>query len=173
VRHELLGHPGSGTAGRSASAPGSEHSGGRASIGHARRDRHDRRAHPQTAAGNVLHGFLLDRDGDFEVIDHPAAATTIGPRLPFTGTNLAGVDDHGDIVGAYEDASRVVHNFLRTGRGSPRSPTRRSLTSTTGARSSASSTTTATTPPDPKASCAPGAAATRPSRSPVPRPPWR
>jgi hypothetical protein len=34
---------------------------------------------PPTAAGNVLHGFRLNHDGDFTVIDHPDAATTIGP----------------------------------------------------------------------------------------------
>jgi hypothetical protein len=66
---------------------------------------------PPTAAGNILHGFRLDRDGDFHVI-HLDAATTIGPRLPITGTNLSGINDRRDIAGLYEDRSRVVRNHL-------------------------------------------------------------
>jgi hypothetical protein len=72
---------------------------------------------PPTAAGNVGHGFRLDRDGDFHVIDHPDAATTIGPNLPITGTNLSGVNNRREIVGIYEDESRVIRNFLGTRRG--------------------------------------------------------
>jgi hypothetical protein len=51
----------------------------------------------------VLHGFRLDDDGDLRVIDHPDAATTIGPNLPITGTNLSGINNHREIVGIYED----------------------------------------------------------------------
>jgi hypothetical protein len=69
---------------------------------------------PPTSAGNVLHGFRLDDDGDFTVIDHPDAATTIGPNLPVTGTNLSGINNRGEIVGLFEDRSRVVRNFLRS-----------------------------------------------------------
>jgi hypothetical protein len=72
---------------------------------------------PPSAAGNVLHGFRLDHDGDFHVIDHPDAATTIGPNLPITGTNLSGTNNDREIVGVYEDQSRVLRNFLRTRTG--------------------------------------------------------
>jgi hypothetical protein len=71
---------------------------------------------PPTAAGNVLHGFRLDPDGHFTVIDHPDAATTIGPNLPVTGTNLSGINNRGDLVGLFEDRSRVIRNFLRSPR---------------------------------------------------------
>jgi hypothetical protein len=72
---------------------------------------------PPTSTGNVLHGFRLDNDGDFHVIDHPDAATTIGPNLPITGTNLSGINNRREIVGIYEDESRVLRNFLRTRTG--------------------------------------------------------
>jgi hypothetical protein len=72
---------------------------------------------PTTSAGNVLHGFRLDDDGNFHVIDHPDAATTIGPNLPVTGTNLSGINNRLEIVGVYEDESRVLRNFLRTRTG--------------------------------------------------------
>jgi uncharacterized membrane protein len=65
----------------------------------------------------VLHGFVLDDDGDFRVVDHPDAATTIGSNLPITGTNLSGINDRGEIVGVYEDRARVIRNFLRSPRG--------------------------------------------------------
>jgi hypothetical protein len=50
---------------------------------------------PPSAAGNVLHGF-------------------IGPKLPITGTNLSGTNNRGEIIGVYEDRSRVLRDFLRT-----------------------------------------------------------
>ena len=61
----------------------------------------------------MLHGFVLDDDGDFRVVDHPDAATTIGPNLPITGTNLSGINDRG----FYDLADGTVRGFLRDRRG--------------------------------------------------------
>lgn len=55
-----------------------------------------------TVVANV-HGFLLSR-GVYSSIDFPAAR----------GTVSFGINDGDDIVGAYEDASGVIHGYLRT-----------------------------------------------------------
>jgi uncharacterized membrane protein len=72
---------------------------------------------PPTAAGNVFHGFRLDDDGDFHVIDHPDAGTTVAPGSIGTGTQVAGINNRREIVGAYADRSDVIHNFVRNRRG--------------------------------------------------------
>ncbi len=50
-----------------------------------------------------VHGFLLS-GGIYTSIDFPAAL----------GTLSLGMNDSGDIVGAYEDASGAIHGYLRT-----------------------------------------------------------
>ena len=72
---------------------------------------------PPAAAGNTSHGFLVDR-GVVTTIDHPKA--TIIPATPEAqaGTATIGVNDRGDILGAYEDRrDRVVRDFLRDRKG--------------------------------------------------------
>ena len=51
----------------------------------------------------ALHGFLLN-NGSFTSLDVPGAA----------GTVAFGINDHGQIVGGYTDASLQIHGFLRT-----------------------------------------------------------
>ena len=48
-------------------------------------------------------GLLLDRRGRLERIDFPGA----------TSTQPAGINNHGEVVGAYLDAAGVPHGFLR------------------------------------------------------------
>ena len=53
------------------------------------------------------HGFLLTREGEFIVIDEPNS----GPQ----STSAIGLNDRGQIVGAYEDAAGTTHGFLLVG----------------------------------------------------------
>ena len=132
---------------------------------------------PPAAAGTTSHGFLFD-DGVVTTIDHPDANTILDTPDDQAGTLTSGINDRGDVLGAYERQDRVVPHFVRDRKGrytllgdppggavsdSPLSPS----TSTTGARSSASTTTTRGTPPP--ASCAPGTDGSSPSRSPTHR----
>jgi probable HAF family extracellular repeat protein len=52
----------------------------------------------------VNHGYLQDRRGDFTTIDHPDAA-------PLTGDPI-GINNRGQIVGAYVDTEGIIHGFL-------------------------------------------------------------
>jgi hypothetical protein len=73
---------------------------------------------PPTAAGNVIHGFRLDDDGDFHVIDHPDAGTTPSdPIMGGTGTSTTAINNRGEMVGAYADRSDVIRSFLRSRNG--------------------------------------------------------
>jgi uncharacterized membrane protein len=73
---------------------------------------------PPTAAGNVIHGFRLDDDGDVHVIDHPDAATTPSdPIMGGTGTSTVGINNRGEMVGLYADRSDVIRAFLRSRNG--------------------------------------------------------
>jgi uncharacterized membrane protein len=72
---------------------------------------------PPTSIGNVFHGFVLDDDGDFHIIDHPDAGTTVGPGSLGTGTQVSGINNRREIIGAYADRSEVIHEFLRSRRG--------------------------------------------------------
>ena len=57
----------------------------------------------EVASFGSLHGFLLS-GGGFTALDVPGAA----------GTVAVGINDHGDIVGAYTDDNLRVHGFQRT-----------------------------------------------------------
>lgn len=50
------------------------------------------------------HGFVLTKSGQFVTLDEPNAAPE--------GTNADGINDKGEIVGAYIDPAGVVHGFL-------------------------------------------------------------
>jgi hypothetical protein len=71
---------------------------------------------PPAGAGTTSHGLLID-DGVLTPIDHPHAATV--PRTPDgqTGTATLGVNDRGEILGAYESRDRVVRHFVRDREG--------------------------------------------------------
>ena len=71
---------------------------------------------PPAGVGTTSHGLLVE-DGLLTTIDHPDAAAI--PRTPTdqTGTGTAGINDHGQIVGVYEDRNRVVRHFVRNRRG--------------------------------------------------------
>ena len=70
---------------------------------------------PPTAAGNVIHGFRLDGDGAFHVVDHPDAGTTPSdPITGGTGTSTVGINDRGEMVGLYADRADVIRAFLRS-----------------------------------------------------------
>jgi uncharacterized membrane protein len=71
---------------------------------------------PPAAVGTTSHGFLAKR-GLFTAIDHPRATTV--PAMPTgqAGTFTGGINDRGQIVGAYEDRDRVVRHFVRDRRG--------------------------------------------------------
>ena len=53
------------------------------------------------------HGFIVTKAGQFINIDAPAAAPD--------STSVTGINDLGQIVGSYTDASGVGHGFLATG----------------------------------------------------------
>jgi uncharacterized membrane protein len=71
---------------------------------------------PPAGIGTTSHGFLVD-DGVFTPIDHPDAAAIPSTPEAQTGTGIAGINDHGDMVGVYEDRNRVVRHFIRNRRG--------------------------------------------------------
>jgi hypothetical protein len=72
---------------------------------------------PPAAAGTTSHGFVA-HGRVVRTIDHPDA--TVVPASPDgqAGTAITGNNDHGQLLGAYEDSDRVVHHFVRdrTGR---------------------------------------------------------
>ena len=64
-------------------------------------------------SGNI-HGFLLDQSV-FTTIDHPDAAPRGAPDFASgatLGTAAFGINNHGQIVGQYGDASGSIHAFL-------------------------------------------------------------
>jgi probable HAF family extracellular repeat protein len=71
---------------------------------------------PPSAAGTTSHGFVAKR-GVLRPIDHPDATT--GPAAPGgqAGTATTGINDHGQILGAYEGSDRVVRDFVRDKKG--------------------------------------------------------
>lgn len=72
---------------------------------------------PPAAAGNTSHGFLLDR-GAITTIDHPKATTVPATPDGQAGTATTGINDRGDVLGAYEDRrGRVVRHFVRDRKG--------------------------------------------------------
>ena len=71
---------------------------------------------PPAAAGNTSHGFLVDRDV-VRTIDHPDATTIPATPDRQAGTATIGINDRGEILGAYEDAERGGHHFVLGRRG--------------------------------------------------------
>jgi uncharacterized membrane protein len=71
---------------------------------------------PPAAAGNTSHGFLVDR-GVVTTIDHPNATTIPATPDLQAGTATIGINDRGEILGAYEDADRVGRHFVRDRKG--------------------------------------------------------
>ncbi len=67
---------------------------------------------PPAAAGSTIHGFVADR-GVINAIDHPEAATIPSTPDGQTGTATLGINDRGQILGAYEGRDRVVRHFVR------------------------------------------------------------
>jgi hypothetical protein len=68
--------------------------------------------------GRHSFGYLRDRHGAFEQIEHPNASGTAPDGLggEFAGTEVRGINDRGDLVGNYA-ANRTVNGFVRHGRG--------------------------------------------------------
>jgi uncharacterized membrane protein len=72
---------------------------------------------PPAAAGNTSHGFLFGR-GAITTIDHPKATTVPATADGQAGTATTGINDRGDVLGAYEDRrGRVIRHFVRDRRG--------------------------------------------------------
>ncbi len=72
---------------------------------------------PPAAAGNTSHGFLIKR-GAVTTIDHPNATTIPVTQDAQAGTATTGINDRGDVLGAYEDvADRVIRHFVRDRKG--------------------------------------------------------
>jgi uncharacterized membrane protein len=63
-------------------------------------------------------GYLRDRDGTFEQIEHPDASGTIPNGLggEIAGTDVVGINDRGDLVGDFV-ADGTVNGFVRNRRG--------------------------------------------------------
>jgi len=63
-------------------------------------------------ANYLTHGFLLSH-GHYSSFDDPNAGTTANPSTDFfPGTDAFGLNNRGQIVGAYIDANNVEHSFL-------------------------------------------------------------
>jgi hypothetical protein len=71
---------------------------------------------PPAAAGTTSHGFLAQRDV-VTAIDHPAATAVPATADGQAGTGTTGINDRGEILGAYEGQDRVVRHFVRDRRG--------------------------------------------------------
>jgi probable HAF family extracellular repeat protein len=73
---------------------------------------------PPAASGTTSHGFVVQR-GELSTIDHPDATRVPAEPTGQAGTATLGTNDHGTILGVYEDRDgRVIRHFLldRTGR---------------------------------------------------------
>jgi uncharacterized membrane protein len=71
---------------------------------------------PSAAAGTTSHGFLVE-DGLLRSIDHPRATTAPAAPEGQAGTATTGINDRGEILGAYEGRDRVIRHFVRDRRG--------------------------------------------------------
>jgi probable HAF family extracellular repeat protein len=71
---------------------------------------------PPAAAGTTSHGFVATR-GALTPIDHPDATTIPAAPGGQAGTATGGINDRGQILGAYEGADRVVRHFVRDKKG--------------------------------------------------------
>jgi hypothetical protein len=71
---------------------------------------------PPAAAGTTSHGFVA-KGGALTPIDHPDATTV--PAIPDgqAGTATTGINDSGQVLGAYEGPDRVVRDFVRDREG--------------------------------------------------------
>ena len=67
---------------------------------------------PSSAAGTTSHGFLAKR-GVLTPIDHPRATTVPATPDGQAGTATTGINDRGQILGAYEGRDRVIRHFVR------------------------------------------------------------
>jgi uncharacterized membrane protein len=72
---------------------------------------------PPSAAGTTSHGFL-SKNGVLTAIDHPRATSVPATPGGQAGTATTGINDRGDVLGAYEGRDRVIRHFVRdrTGR---------------------------------------------------------
>ena len=71
---------------------------------------------PPAAAGSVSHGFVAKGD-TLIAIDHPDATAVPAAPGGQAGTATTGINDRGEILGAYEDRDRVVRHVVRDRRG--------------------------------------------------------
>ena len=71
---------------------------------------------PPSAAGTTSHGFLAKR-GVLTPIDHPRATTVPATPDGQAGTATTGINDRGEILGAYEGRDRVIRHFVRDRKG--------------------------------------------------------
>ena len=71
---------------------------------------------PPAAIGNTSHGFVVDR-GAVTTIDHPKATTIPAAPDEQAGTATTGINDHGQILGAYQGRDRGIRHFLRDRKG--------------------------------------------------------
>ena len=71
---------------------------------------------PPSAAGTTSHGFLAKR-GVLSPIDHPRATTIPATPDGQAGTATTGVNDRGEVLGAYEGRDRVIRHFVRDRKG--------------------------------------------------------
>jgi uncharacterized membrane protein len=71
---------------------------------------------PPAAAGTTSHGFLADR-GVLSAIDHPDATTVPAGPNGQAGTATTGINDRGQVLGAFEGADRFVRAFVRNRKG--------------------------------------------------------
>ena len=116
---------------------------------------------PPAAAGNTSHGFLVDR-GVVTTIDHPKATTIPAAPDEQAGTATTGINDHGQVVGAYQGRDRVIRHFVRDRKGRftssriPRAVAMPTSTSTSTTVATSSGSTTTTREPRPPPSCVPG-----------------
>jgi uncharacterized membrane protein len=62
-------------------------------------------------ANNVEHSFL-ESNGHFTTIDPPGAANHPGPSFTANDDQAANINDRGEIVGGYSDASGITHGYL-------------------------------------------------------------
>jgi len=71
---------------------------------------------PPAAVGTTSHGFLADR-GVPSAIDHPDATTVPANPNGQAGTATTGINDRGQVLGAYEGPDRVIRHFVRDRKG--------------------------------------------------------
>jgi uncharacterized membrane protein len=71
---------------------------------------------PPAAADTTSHGFVAE-GSVVTAIDHPDATTVPAVSGGQAGSATGGINDRGEILGAYEGQDRVVRHFLRDRRG--------------------------------------------------------